>query len=62
MTKKLIDKLGGTTAVANIFGISPAAVSKWKKQGIPTGRMMYLELKYPKIVKDHKNDEKCTKQ
>lgn len=57
MTKKLIEKLGGTTAVAKIFGISPAAVSKWKRQGIPAGRMMYLEVKYPKIVKAFKNEK-----
>ncbi|PMC18323.1 hypothetical protein [Oligella urethralis] len=47
----LIDLLGGTAAVANIFNISMASVSAWRKSGIPKARMMYLELKYKNIIR-----------
>ena len=45
----LIDKLGGSGKVADIFGISSQAVSKWRNEGIPDGRMMYLRLVYPDV-------------
>ena len=32
---ELIDSLGGTAAVAQICGITPQAVSQWKRNGIP---------------------------
>ncbi len=44
---KIIDHLGGNTAVSEIFSISSQAVSKWRKDGIPPARMMYLKLAYP---------------
>ena len=53
----LIDKLGGTSRVAKIFNVKMPTVSYWRKNGIPAARMMYLEVKYPKIVKEHKNDK-----
>lgn len=53
----LIDKLGGTAVVSRIFNISMASVSSWRNKGIPASRMMYLEVKFPKIVKDYKNDK-----
>ena len=46
---KFIDELGGNKAVAVIFSISSQAVSKWRKDGIPPARMMYLGLAYPHI-------------
>lgn len=49
-SNKIIDELGGTSVVAQLFGISDAAVSKWRREGIPKARLMYLELKYPKII------------
>lgn len=55
---QIIKELGGSSNVAKIFGISIAAVSKWKKVGeIPKPRLMYLEVKYPKIFKVH-HDQK----
>ena len=48
---KIIDSLGGTAVVSKIFGVSSAAVSKWRRIGIPPARLMYLEVKYPKIFK-----------
>ena len=45
---KVIDRLGGTTAVAKICEIEPASVSEWRHNGIPKARLMYLRVVYPK--------------
>lgn len=55
-SNKIIDELGGTAAIAELFGISDAAVSKWRVTGIPKARLMYLEVKYPELMK------KCHKE
>lgn len=47
---KIIDSLGGTTAVAEIFGIAPASVSDWRKAGIPKARRQTLALMFPDKV------------
>lgn len=39
---QVIDALGGTAAVARIFDLSMPSVSDWKKDGIPSARMMFL--------------------
>lgn len=44
-----IDAMGGPTAVAAIFGISPQAVSQWRRNGIPRVSRMYLEVKRPDL-------------
>jgi hypothetical protein len=44
---KVIDALGGATAVGRIFRIRPQAVSAWRRAGIPDARRMYLELAHP---------------
>lgn len=46
---EIINALGGTCAVARIFGIKAPSVSDWKELGIPRARMMYLEVKYPHL-------------
>lgn len=38
----LIDKLGGTAEVARLCRVSSQAVSKWRRDGIPEARRMYL--------------------
>lgn len=38
----LIDKLGGTAAVARRVRTSPASVSEWRRNGIPDGRFIEL--------------------
>ncbi|WP_316150467.1 hypothetical protein [Cupriavidus sp. BIC8F] len=45
----IIDKLGGTSAVAQIFGIKPGSVSEWRHTGIPPARLMYIKLAYPEL-------------
>lgn len=40
----LIDELGGTVQVARLCQVSSQAVSKWRSNGIPPARLMYLRL------------------
>lgn len=39
---QVIEALGGTAAVARIFGIAMPSVTAWKDAGIPPARMMFL--------------------
>lgn len=41
---QVIDALGGTAAVARIFDLSMPSVSDWKKDGVPSARMMFLRV------------------
>lgn len=54
-TNDLIDKLGGTTEVARIFGIKPPSVSEWRVSGIPKARLMYLRLLRPDVFDQEHN-------
>lgn len=49
---QVIDKFGGTTAVAAICEVTPQAVSKWKRHGIPKSRIKYLRLLRPENFKN----------
>lgn len=49
----VIERLGGTSAVAAIFGIKPPSVSGWKEKGvIPRPRLMYLQVAYPWVFQE----------
>nr|DAE41860.1 MAG TPA: excisionase [Caudoviricetes sp.] len=37
------------TEMAEYFGVSSPAISRWKRSGIPKGRVPYFMLKYPKF-------------
>lgn len=37
------------TQMANYFGVTAAAIHKWKLYGIPESRVPYFMLKYPKL-------------
>ena len=51
--KALIEKLGTTSEVAEIFGVSSQVVSMWKKNGIPWKfRPTFKELASFKLPKD----------
>lgn len=39
---QVIDALGGTAEVARMFEVRMPSVSDWKREGIPSARMMYL--------------------
>nr|DAE00639.1 MAG TPA: DNA-binding transcriptional regulator [Myoviridae sp. ctakU3] len=45
-SKKLIESLGGTKRVSEIFSCSMSSVSQWKKNGIPRGYVFYLSEKF----------------
>lgn len=47
---EVIDALGGTSAVAEIFNIKPPSVTGWREGGIPTARKQTLVLLYPDKV------------
>lgn len=53
----IIDALGGNVPVARIFDITDAAVSQWRKNGIPKPNLMYLESKYSKVFKQLKQKD-----
>jgi DNA-binding transcriptional regulator YdaS (Cro superfamily) len=46
-TNKIIDDMGGTSAVARLFGVTPGAVTQWRSKGIPSARLMCLRLMNP---------------
>ena len=46
---KIIDDLGGTAEVAVLCRVSMAAVSQWRKSGIPPAREMYLRVVRPDV-------------
>lgn len=46
---KIIDDLGGTSAVAKLFEIQPASVSEWRTKGIPKARRQTLKLMRPDL-------------
>lgn len=41
---QVIEALGGTAAVARLFGVAMPSVSAWKERGIPRPRMMFLSV------------------
>lgn len=47
---KIIDKLGGTMAVARMFDIKHPSVAEWRYRGIPKTRRHTLALAYPDLV------------
>jgi DNA-binding transcriptional regulator YdaS (Cro superfamily) len=47
--KLIIERLGGTAAVARLFNIKPPSVSQWKRDGIPAARVQFLALARPDV-------------
>ena len=52
---KIIDEFGGTVAVARLCKVSSQAVSKWRNEGIPEARLMYLKLLKPQIFQQYQD-------
>jgi len=46
----LIDSLGGTVKVADLCRVSSQAVSKWRREGIPEARLMFLQAVRPEAA------------
>lgn len=44
---RIIDALGGTSAVADKCEVTTGAVAQWRTNGIPKARLMFLRLAYP---------------
>jgi hypothetical protein len=40
----VIDAMGGTSVVADIFSITTGAVSQWRTDGIPNSRLFSIKL------------------
>lgn len=55
--KTVIKNLGGTLAVARLFGIKPPSVSEWKRKGIPSARLQYIALARPDALKAKPDSE-----
>ncbi len=47
LANTVIDRLGGTSAVAKICDIKPPSVHEWRENGIPKARQQFLRLAYP---------------
>lgn len=47
----LIDRMGGTVAVARLCEVRPQAVTQWRRAGIPHPRRMYLAVMRPDVVR-----------
>lgn len=48
---EIIDRLGGTVAVANLCHCKPPSVSGWRNDGIPAARRQFLELLRPDVFR-----------
>lgn len=48
----VIDRLGGTTAVAKICDCKPPSVAEWRTNGIPKARLQFLKVVHPEAFAD----------
>jgi hypothetical protein len=46
LDNQLINQFGGNTKLAEILKISPMAISRWRKSGIPENRLLELAYRY----------------
>lgn len=53
----VIDQLGGTTRVAELCRVTTQAVSKWRREGIPEARLMYLQAIRPELTWDELSED-----
>lgn len=53
----VIERLGGTCETARLFEISPAAVSDWRKKGIPKSRILFLKVVRPDALAEEQAPE-----
>lgn len=45
----IIDKLGGTSKVAELCEVTTGAVSQWREDGIPRARVLFLKAIRPDV-------------
>ena len=48
---RIIDAMGGTSKVAELFSITTGGVSQWRDDGIPDSRMFSIKLLRPDLFK-----------
>ncbi len=53
--ENLIDRLGGTSKVAEMCEVTTGAVSQWRKNGIPGYRLQYFKAARPDLFYDRCN-------
>lgn len=46
---EIIDRLGGTAAVARLCKVKSPSVTGWRSNGIPSARRQFLELLRPDV-------------
>lgn len=49
-THEIISVLGGTSQVAKLCGVSPAAVAQWRHKGIPKDKLMLMGAQLEKVT------------
>ena len=52
----VIEELNGSTKTAELFSITPQAVSQWKRNGIPKPWLMFLRKEFPDLKAWHLAD------
>ena len=46
---ELVSHFDSLAEMARFFGITPPAISRWKRDGVPMARVPYLMLRFPKL-------------
>jgi len=46
---EIIDRIGGTAAVAELCEVKSPSVSEWRHKGIPKARLQFLRLARPDV-------------
>lgn len=46
---EVIEKLGGNAKAAELCEVSPAAVSQWRRNGVPKGQLKFIRLARPDL-------------
>lgn len=54
---EIIDRLGGTTAVARLCDIKPPSVSEWRKVGIPKSWLKFFQATRPDVFQHIEAEE-----
>lgn len=57
---KVIDAIGGTSVTADLCDVEPAAVSQWRKNGIPKAQLKYLRLAKPEVFSAIEQEDPST--
>lgn len=55
----VIDRLGGTTAVAKLCECKPPSVHQWRTDGIPNYRLQFLRLARPEAFEGLESEKQA---